>query len=102
MKHHVTCVILDPHGEYSSLREKGKHADGSPRFHVEPRAYADIIQVFSPDTKINTESRALNFTLSNLDARNILSLTGSAKVRTHLTALRKARDMLRQDTNDYT
>src|SRR5437870_7440032 len=102
MKHHVTCVILDPHGEYASLKEKGKHTDGSPRFHVEPRAYADIIQVFSPDTKINPGSRPLKFTLSNLDARDILSLTGSAKVRTHLTALRKALDLLRQATKDYT
>src|SRR2546430_13940653 len=102
MKHHVTCVILDPHGEYASLKEKGKHGEGSGRFHVEPRAYADIIQVFSPDTKINPGSRPLKFTLSNLDARDILSLTGSAKVRTHLTALRKALDLLRQATKDYT
>src|SRR6059036_3809350 len=58
MKHRVTSVILDPHGEY--------------------------------------------FTLSNLDARDILSLTGSSKVRTHLTALRKALDLLRQATKDYT
>src|SRR5439155_84558 len=84
MKHRVTSVILDPHGEYSSLREKGKHAEASGRFHVEPRAYGDIIQVFSPDTKINPGSRPLKFTLSNLDARDILSLTGSSKVRTHL------------------
>jgi len=102
MKHHVTCVILDPHGEYSSLREKGKIAHGASRFHVEPRAYSDLIQVFSPDTKINPGSRPLKFTLSNLDARDILSLTGSARVRTHLTALRKALDLLRQATKDYT
>ncbi|HEY5605025.1 MAG TPA: ATP-binding protein [Thermoplasmata archaeon] len=102
MKHHVTCVILDPHGEYSSLREKGKAGEGSVRFHVEPRGYTDVIQIFSPDTKINTGSRPLKFTLSNLDARDILSLTGSAKVRTHLTALRKALDLLRQATKDYT
>jgi len=102
MKHHVTCVILDPHGEYPSLREKGKPVEGSGRFHVEPRGYADVIQVFSPDTKINQGSRPLKFTLSNLDARDILSLTGSAKVRTHLTALRKALDLLRQATKDYT
>src|SRR5437867_4352450 len=102
IKHHVTCVILDPHGEYASLREKGKHAEGSVRFHVEPRGYADIIQVFSPDTKINPGCRPLKFTLSNLDARDILSLTGSARVRIHLTALRKALDLLRQAAKDYT
>ena len=102
MKHHVTCVILDPHGEYASLREKGKSPHGAARFHVDPRAYAEVIQVFSPDTKVNPGSRPLKFTLSNLDARDILSLTGSARVRTHLTALRKALDLLRQATKDYT
>src|SRR5207247_7935912 len=101
MKHHVTCVILDPHGEYASLREKGKSPHGATRFHVEPRAYADVIQVFSPDTKVNPGSRPLKFTLSNLDARDILSLTGSARVRTHLTALRKAIHLLRQAQKDY-
>src|SRR5207245_10614035 len=102
MARHVTCVILDPPGEYASLRGKRSHADGSPRLPVEPRAYADIIQVSSPDTKINPGSRPLKFTLSNLDARDILSLTGSAKVRMHLTALRKALDLLRQAAKDYT
>src|SRR5207245_1595343 len=77
--------------EVIGLEEDNKHG-----------AYADLIQVFSPDTKINPGSRPLKFTLSNLDARDILSLTGSAKVRTHLTALRKALDLLRQATKDYT
>src|SRR3989442_11046612 len=102
MKHHVTCVILDPHGEYASLAERGKVAHGSERFGVEPRGYREPIQVFSPDVKVSPHARALTFTLSNLDARDILSLTASAKVRTHLTALRKALDLLRQATEDYT
>ena len=102
MKHHVTTVILDPHGEYASLSERGKVAHGAERFRVEPRSYPDAIQVYSPDTKVNSGAKPLKFTLSNLDARDILSLTGSAKVRTHLTALRKALDLLRQATKAYT
>ena len=102
MRHHVTCVILDPHGEYASLAEKGKVAHGSERFGVEPRGYRDVIQVFSPDVKINPHARPLKFTLSNLDARDILSLTGGGgKLRQHLTALRKALDLLRQSSRDY-
>ncbi len=102
MKHHVTTVIIDPHGEYDTLREKGKVSDHAGRFHVEPRGYTDMIQVFSPDTKVNNGAHPLKFTLSNLDARDILSLTGSGKVRTHLTALRKALDTLRAATKAYT
>ncbi len=102
MKHHVTTVIIDPHGEYETLREKGKVAGGAGRFHVDPRGYGDLLQIFSPDTKVNGGSRPLKFTLSNLDARDILSLTGSGKVRTHLTALRKALDTLRAATKSYT
>jgi len=102
MKHKVTCVILDPHGEYVSLAERGKKAEGAERFRVEPRGYADVLQVFSPDTKVNAGARPLKFTLSNLDARDILSLTGSSKVRNHITALRKALDVLRSATKDYT
>src|SRR5439155_1318692 len=90
MKHHVTCVILDPHGEYASLAEKGKVAHGSERFDVDPRGYREVIQVFSPDVKVSPHARPLKFTLSNLDARDILSLTGGGgKLRQHLTALRK-------------
>ena len=102
MKHHVTCVILDPHGEYASLAERGKVGHGAERFGVEPRSYRDQIQVFSPDIKINPHAQPLKFTLSNLDARDILSLTsGRGKVRQHLTALRKALDLMRQSARDY-
>src|SRR3989475_701561 len=102
MKHHVTCVILDPHGEYASLAEKGKVAHGSERFDVDPRGYREVIQVFSPDVKVSPHARPLKFTLSNLVARDILSLTGGGgKLRQHLTALRKALDLLKQTSRDY-
>jgi len=102
IKHHVTCVVLDPHGEYTSLAEKGKVPHNAERFGVEPRGYRESIEVFSPDVKVNPHARPLKFTLSNLDARDILSLTGGGgKLRAHLTALRKALDLLRQTSRDY-
>jgi len=101
LKHRVTCVVLDPHGEYPALSERGKVPHGAERFGVEPRGYHDQVQVFSPDPKVNPHARPLKFTLSNLDARDILSLTGQGKVRQHLTTLRKALDVLRQKSRDF-
>jgi len=102
MKHHVTTIILDPHGEYASLAERGKEADSMKRFGVRPHAYDGQIVEFSPETKVNPRAKPLRFTLSNLDARDILGLTTSGgKVRAHLTQLRKALDLLRTSTKDY-
>ena len=102
MKHHVTTVILDPHGEYASLAEKGKETDAMKRFAVKPRSYEGQLAEFSPDVKVNPHAKPLPFTLSNLDARDILGLTTSGgKVRQHLTQLRKALDVLRASTKDY-
>ena len=41
MKHDVTVMILDPHGEYHSLATKG--SQGDKRFDVKPRDYKDKI-----------------------------------------------------------
>ncbi len=102
MKHHVTTVILDPHGEYASLAEKGKETEPMKRFRVHPRAYEGQLIEFSPDVKVNPRAKPLRFTLSNLDPRDILGLTSSGpKVRQHLTQLRKALDVLRASTRDY-
>jgi len=101
LKHRVTCVVLDPHGEYGSLSERGRVQPGAERFGVEPRGYPDQVQVFSPDPKVNPHAQPLKFTLSNLDARDILSLTSQGRLRQHLAALRKALDVLRQRSRDF-
>ena len=45
MKHNVTCMIFDPHGEYGAMRDAGSGCD--PRFGVEPRGSADRINEFA-------------------------------------------------------
>ena len=102
MKHHVTTVVLDPHGEYTSLQDRAKESDAMKRFAVKPHAYEGQLVEFSPDVKVNPRAKPLRFTLSNLDPRDILGLTSSGtKVRQHLTHLRKALDILRASTKDY-
>lgn len=99
MKHGVTLLIIDPHGEYSSMKKEGDVADS--RFGVSPRSYADRIIVFSPDTNINPDALPLRFTLGNMEARDILALTNIKSVKSYMVVLRKAIDYLRATKPNY-
>jgi DNA helicase HerA-like ATPase len=102
MKHDVTTVVIDPHGEYHTLGERGKVDKGSRDFGVHPRGYSDKVMEFAACTGINKDAKPLRFTLSSLDARDILSLTSIKNVRSYLTMLRRAVDMLREAKGDFT
>jgi len=99
MKHRVTCMIIDPHGEYSAMRDIGKRGD--PIFGVEPRGYADHINEFTISKNAGELSRPLKFTLRTLEAREILELTRTNDIRSHLPSLRKAIDALRERQDSY-
>lgn len=99
MKKKVTCMIIDPHGEYGAMRDPGKSGDG--RFGVVPRGYGDRINEFSVLESDNKDIRPLRFTLKSLEAREILELTRTNDVRSHLTSLKKAIDALREHQDVY-
>lgn len=101
IKHNVTTVVVDPHGEYCSLAQRAKSVPRGEKFKVVPRSYESRLMKFSPDTKINKDAKPLKFTLSNLQPRDILSLTRSGNVRNNLTALREALDLIRASRKDY-
>ncbi len=102
MKHNVTVCVIDPHGEYSSMKHKGVVKKTTRDFGVSPRGYDNKIVEFATDTNINKGARPLKFTLHNLDAREILSLTNIKNVRSFLTMLRKAVDTLKETKGNYT
>ncbi|MEM2839103.1 MAG: ATP-binding protein [Thermoplasmata archaeon] len=102
MKHDVTTVIIDPHGEYHTLGEKGRVEKTARDFGVHPRGYADRVIEFAANTAINKDAKPLRFTLSALDAREILSLTNIKNVRSYLTMLRRTLDVLREAKGDFT
>ena len=101
MKHDVTVLIIDPHGEYNSMRDQGTVGDGSEKFGVVPRSYADKILEFSPDTKINSQAKPLRFTLSSMEAKDILDLTNIKNGRKEITSLKKAIEALRASKPSY-
>ncbi len=101
MKHNVTVCVLDPHGEYASMKHKGVLKKTARDFGVSPKGYDDKIMEFATDTNLNKGARPLKFTLHNLDAREILGLTNIKNVRSFLTMLRKAVDALRETKGNY-
>ncbi|MDR0778665.1 MAG: DUF87 domain-containing protein [Methanomassiliicoccaceae archaeon] len=99
MKHNVTCMIIDPHGEYSAMRDVGKKGDA--RFGVFTRGYSDHINEFTISKNTSGLSMPLRFTLRTLEAREILELTRTNDIRSHLPSLRKAIDALRERQDAY-
>ncbi len=101
MKHNITTVIIDPHGEYPAMKKAGKPPKGKRNFDVTPQSYTDKIQEFSTNTKLNKGSKPLKFTLANMDARGLLELTGIKNSRTLVTPLRRALDSLKSVKGNY-
>lgn len=101
MKHRVTIMVIDPHGEYGSMREKGREPQGGRDFGVEPRGYAEQIIEFSTDTSANPLASPLKFTLANIEPRDLLGLTSIKNGKAYLTPLRKAVDMIKSVKRDY-
>ncbi len=100
MKHDVTTVVIDPHGEYSSLRFPSKYVSSMDRFGVKPKGYKDKIQIFSP-YKLNRDAMPLEFTLSQISPREILNILNINDYRAYITPLRKAIDTLKAREKMY-
>ncbi|MFA5944592.1 MAG: DUF87 domain-containing protein [Candidatus Thermoplasmatota archaeon] len=80
LKANVPLVILDPHGEYGSLRnpniDEGEVAQMS-RFGVKPKSFAKQIKEYALDTNLNPEAQRLVLQGMNLEGRDIVEMLGS-------------------------
>ena len=95
MKHNVTCMIIDPHGEYGAMREAGPHGD--PRFKVKPRGFKSKIREFAVSNDNDDKTvKPLRFTFRTLEAKEILELLRTKDMRTYLPPLKKALEKLRE------
>jgi DNA helicase HerA-like ATPase len=101
MKHEVTVLVIDPHGEYGAMRDTGSKPKGARDFRIEPRGFADQILEFATDTTANPKAKPLKFTLGNIEARDLLALTQIKNGKTFLTSLRKAIDSVKSVKKDY-
>ena len=100
MKHNVTCMIIDPHGEYGAMRDAGK--PGDPRFRVKPRGYKHRIREFAVSNYGGDKDiKPLRFSFRTLDAKEILELFRTKDARTHLPPLKRALEKLRETHQFY-
>lgn len=103
LRHKVTCVIIDPHGEYGSLRHPSESNNGAhARFHVEVQGFASRIREYSPDTTLNTGAEPLTFSLRSIDPRDLLIFMGLSNVKSFLAPLKNLLEEVASANPDYT
>jgi len=70
----IPVLIIDPHGEYSSLKQPNPNTEELRRFGIEPKGFLNNVQEFSPDVKINKEAKPLKLSNKNLSASELIHL----------------------------
>ncbi len=101
LHHKVTCVIIDPHGEYGALRVPAEKNGAHHRFGVESQGFSRQVQEYSPDVSLNPTAKPLTFSLHNLDPRELLIFMGLTNVKTFLAPLKQLIERVSSAHPDY-
>ncbi len=101
LRHRVTCVIIDPHGEYGSLRTAAEKNGGHSRFGVESQGFARQVQEYSPDVSLNPNAKPLTFSLRHTDTRDLLVFMGLTNVKSYLGPLKQIIDAVAARNAEY-
>lgn len=88
----IPIVVIDPHGEYSSLKYPSKNTDGFDRFDIKSKGYIRQIQEYAPDIQKNPEARPLKLSSKNLTGTELMHMLpaklSSAQIGLLYSALR--------------
>jgi len=79
LKAKVPLVILDPHGEYGSLRNANveeQELEAMVRFGIRPRSFQKQIREFALDTFLNPDAEKLRLEGLNLEGHEVADLLG--------------------------
>jgi len=105
LKKGVPLVIIDPHGEYSSLMHPNNNAKDlalMDKFGIKPMGFADKVVEYSTDVSINKTAVPLKFDEINLDAKDLVDFMDSKKGGTQLGILRRVTRQLMAEKKFYT
>jgi DNA helicase HerA-like ATPase/intein/homing endonuclease len=86
-------MIIDPHGEFSSLREP------NPDNEEESRGYE--VEEYSPNTDINKEAFPLEFSSENFDKKELQTLIPDSLTNSQMGVLYNALKHLKDKDDDY-
>ena len=70
----IPVVVIDPHGEYSSLKFPSEKKDELKPFGLEPKGYIKQIQEYTPDVEKNPEAKVLKLNAKNLTGSELMHL----------------------------
>ncbi|WP_174591427.1 ATP-binding protein [Methanocella conradii] len=106
MEKDVPLLIIDPHGEYATLKEPNDDADIgalAEKFGVEPRGYRNVI-IYTPGNKklCGYADRPLRLNGVNLKPKEIIEYVPSELNNTEIGLIYEAVNALRNDGIDYT
>ena len=85
-------LVLDPHGEYSSLKKPNPESE-------EPDSYD--VKEYSPNTDINREALPLQFSSVNLDKKELTTLIPDSLTNSQMGVLYNALKHLKDKEDDY-
>ncbi len=90
----LPLIIIDPHGEYSSLKIPNLEND------EEQRKYD--VREYSPNTDINKEAIPLSFSSVNLSKKELMTLIPDSLTNSQMGVLYNALKRLKEKDDDYT
>jgi uncharacterized protein len=74
-KYGVPCVVLDPHGEYSTIKYPNKNEDDAKYFKyygVAPKGFASVVKEFALNTSLNPDTSQLKLEIPQ-DAYSVIN-----------------------------
>ncbi|MFB6209210.1 MAG: ATP-binding protein [Candidatus Nanohaloarchaea archaeon] len=88
----LPVMVIDPHGEYSSLREPNPDSE-------DPKGYE--ITEYSPNTDINREALKLSFSSKNMGKKELLEVIPESLTNSQMGVLYNSLKRLREKDEDY-
>jgi len=90
----MPVMILDPHGEFSSLRNPNPEKEDG-----ETRGYN--LKEYSPNTDINSEAMPLQFSSKNLGKKELMTLIPDSLTNSQMGVLYNSLKRLKEKEEDY-